>query len=202
MKITAGRVTVLHSQPARFSQPPYSLKQNTRKPSQHDQATYLLGNAFVAFVLLLIATLSTPIIPGLSIANIPLSTPNGNAGNLQLGSWGWCLSMNQSLLLTDYGNGTTHNATAFNGTEGFSGTNTTVKDSLQGLEQLVNSTVRHCSDQRTAGMSYEEAFSQLPIGLKSFRDLNGELPAAYLTANDVMNLLCEYSYVIRVYTSR
>jgi hypothetical protein len=42
---------------------------------------------------IILSTISTPIIKGMSIANIKL-IENGDlsGGNIKLGAWGWCLS--------------------------------------------------------------------------------------------------------------
>jgi hypothetical protein len=52
-----------------------------------NQATYLFLPTFASFMLFLLATLSSPIITGLSIATL-----HSTEGSLSVGEWGWCAS--------------------------------------------------------------------------------------------------------------
>lgn len=62
----------------------------TKPPSKSwdgNQGTYLVFPTFVSFMLVLMATLSIPIVPGLSVANVD----SGGNGTVQFGAWGWCV---------------------------------------------------------------------------------------------------------------
>ncbi|WVF73041.1 hypothetical protein IAT40_007859 [Kwoniella sp. CBS 6097] len=52
-----------------------------------NQATYLFFPVFGAFFLVLLSTLSTPIITGLSIAEVHMGA---EGGRVSVGAWGWC----------------------------------------------------------------------------------------------------------------
>jgi hypothetical protein len=75
MKKTLGPIVVIDTQP------PY-------REWDGNQATYLFFPVFASFVLVLLAGLSTPIIPGINT----ISLDTGINGTLSLGSWGWCTS--------------------------------------------------------------------------------------------------------------
>ena len=58
-----------------------------------NQATYLFSPNFTSMLLIILGTISTPIIKGMSVLNVKLIESEGrSAGNIKLGSWGWCLS--------------------------------------------------------------------------------------------------------------
>ena len=61
------------------------------KGASGKEATYLSMPTMVAFFLVVLSTLSSPIIKGMSLADIK---PKGAAGGgvVQFGSWGWCVS--------------------------------------------------------------------------------------------------------------
>ncbi|WVR00222.1 hypothetical protein IAU59_007364 [Kwoniella sp. CBS 9459] len=68
------------------------ISSNAQLPENYDheknnQATYLFFPIFGAFLLILLSTLSTPIIPGLSIAEINMGVLSGR---VSIGAWGWC----------------------------------------------------------------------------------------------------------------
>ncbi|OCF61180.1 hypothetical protein L486_00825 [Kwoniella mangroviensis CBS 10435] len=104
MKKTLGPVVVIDTNPARFTHNnlPSSTNLNTdgnatKEPKggfwsseddKNNQATYLIFPIFAAFVLILLSSLSTPIIDGLSIANVKVD----GGGTVKVGTWGWCIS--------------------------------------------------------------------------------------------------------------
>ncbi|WRT70297.1 uncharacterized protein IL334_007295 [Kwoniella shivajii] len=64
---------------------------NIHKPDNYDhekqnQAVYLYFPIFIAFLLVLLSNVSTPIIKVLSIANVSM----GVNGTVSIGTWGWC----------------------------------------------------------------------------------------------------------------
>lgn len=61
-----------------------------------NQATYLCFPVFSAFFLNLMAMLSTPIIPGMTVANLAIPL-DGQDGSMHLGNWGWCLTGMQAI---------------------------------------------------------------------------------------------------------
>ncbi|WWD03536.1 hypothetical protein V865_001589 [Kwoniella europaea PYCC6329] len=104
MKKTLGPVVVIDTNPARFTHNnlPSSTNLNTdgnatNEPKgrfwtsgddKNNQATYLFFPIFTAFLLILLSSLSTPIIDGLSIANVKVD----GGGTVKVGTWGWCIS--------------------------------------------------------------------------------------------------------------
>ncbi|WVQ84308.1 hypothetical protein IAT38_006460 [Cryptococcus sp. DSM 104549] len=73
MRKTVGSVVVIDTNPP-------------HRPWDGNQATYLFFPLFSSFLLILIATLSSPIIPGLPVAQIHA----GSNGTVNIGLWGWC----------------------------------------------------------------------------------------------------------------
>lgn len=82
---------------------PYKGKLDNRRQGQGDaytkqrversgsEATYLAIPTTVAFILVLVSTLSTPVIKGMSLADIKPRGADGG-GVVGFGSWGWCVS--------------------------------------------------------------------------------------------------------------
>ena len=64
------------------------LQQAHQDRNKGNQATYLFFPVFVSFVLVLLASLSSPIIHGLSVVNVDLAVD----GHVRFGTWGWCAS--------------------------------------------------------------------------------------------------------------
>jgi hypothetical protein len=105
--LTAGPVVLVSNE--RFKQLPPHLQQ---KADEHrageaetqgwqgfrivpgNQATYLFFPNFASMILIIVSSLSTPVIKGLSLADIHLVSAGGrfDAGTVRLGAWGWCLS--------------------------------------------------------------------------------------------------------------
>lgn len=75
MRKTAGPVVIIDTKPHR----PYQAWDG-------NQATYLFFPIFISFLLVLLASLSDPIIEGLSVVNVDT---HGN-GTVKFGTWGWC----------------------------------------------------------------------------------------------------------------
>jgi hypothetical protein len=103
--ITAGPVTIISNE--RFKQIPMSdaaraeaQKEVTEtqgwsgfRPVPGNQATYLFFPNFTSMLLIILATISTPIIKGMSVLNVKLVESEGmSGGKIKLGAWGWCLS--------------------------------------------------------------------------------------------------------------
>jgi hypothetical protein len=103
--ITAGQVTIVSNE--RFKQPapehPSLSDQRGAEETQGwsgyrtipgNQATYLFFPNFASMVLIIVSSVSTPMIKGLSLADIHLVSAGGkfDAGTVKLGAWGWCLS--------------------------------------------------------------------------------------------------------------
>lgn len=103
--ITAGPVVIVSNE--RFKQVPLvnqevsSDKPATETPGWSgsrvvpgNQATYLFFPNLASMVLIIISSVSTPIIKGLSLADIHMKSAAGasEAGTVKLGAWGWCLS--------------------------------------------------------------------------------------------------------------
>ncbi|WVR07753.1 hypothetical protein IAU60_004796 [Kwoniella sp. DSM 27419] len=94
---TLGPVVVYDTQPSRF-QPdrlPSDMKLTKAPPElttaakdKGNQATWLFFPIFAAFMLALFATLSVPIIGGMSAVTVDM----GTNGSVILGGWGWCAS--------------------------------------------------------------------------------------------------------------
>lgn len=58
-----------------------------------NQATYLFFPNAASMLLIILSTVSTPIIKGMSTVNVNLvESPGMSAGSIKLGAWGWCLS--------------------------------------------------------------------------------------------------------------
>lgn len=107
--LTAGPVTILSNE--RFKQIPMSPEAQARaiaeaeqkasetqgwsgfRPVPGNQATYLFFPNFTSMLLVILATISTPIIKGMSVMEIELAESEGmSSGHIKLGAWGWCLS--------------------------------------------------------------------------------------------------------------
>ncbi|WVW86091.1 hypothetical protein I302_108130 [Kwoniella bestiolae CBS 10118] len=101
MKKSLGPMTLIDTNPPRFTHnnlPSSShVDVDTQKPkgrfwtSEDDtgnQATYLFFPIFASFLLILLSSLSTPIIEGLGIAKIGVE----GGGKVIVGTWGWCIS--------------------------------------------------------------------------------------------------------------
>lgn len=97
---TAGSITVYSTERfqagAETQVPPHSSTHEgeDQKYSRWDvakgnEATYLFFPTAAAFTLVLVSTLSSPIIKGMSLADIK---PTGELGGgvIRFGSWGWC----------------------------------------------------------------------------------------------------------------
>jgi hypothetical protein len=58
-----------------------------------NQATYLFFPNAASMLLIILSTVSTPLIKGMSTINVKLvESPGMSAGAIKLGAWGWCLS--------------------------------------------------------------------------------------------------------------
>ncbi|RXK37769.1 hypothetical protein M231_04925 [Tremella mesenterica] len=77
MKKTLGPITVIDTKPQNA---PY-------RRWNGNQATVLFFPTFAAFLIILLSSLSDPIIPGLTVAEV--KTVNGT---VSFGTWGWCTS--------------------------------------------------------------------------------------------------------------
>ncbi|KAK4687917.1 hypothetical protein P7C73_g2195, partial [Tremellales sp. Uapishka_1] len=154
MKKTMGPITVIDTKPARLAQQPYTRWDG-------NQATYLVFPVFAAFLLGILAILSTPIIPGVTIANIKTES----SGSISFGAWGWCASgyPNLTASIDDI----------------IAGANTS---SPQPLES-------QCSSHRAFGGSMDAQIDQLPPALKDLMIITKEIPASYLIGSGIMHLL-------------
>jgi hypothetical protein len=103
--ITAGPVTILSNE--RFKQIPMSAQALAEaqqeasetqewsgfRPVPGNQATYLFFPNATSMLFIILTTLSTPIIKGMSVLNVKLVESAGmSSGNIKLGAWGWCLT--------------------------------------------------------------------------------------------------------------
>jgi hypothetical protein len=103
--LTAGPVTIITNE--RFKQIPMSDQARTEaqqeasetqgwsgfRPVPGNQATYLFFPNATSMLLVILATLSTPIIKGMSVLNVELVESEGrSSGLIKLGAWGWCVS--------------------------------------------------------------------------------------------------------------
>ena len=103
--ITAGPVTIISNE--RFKQIPMSTEAITeaqQKASETqgwsalrtvpgNQATYLFFPNATSMLFIVLATISTPIIKGMSVLNVKLVESEGmSSGHIKLGAWGWCLT--------------------------------------------------------------------------------------------------------------
>jgi hypothetical protein len=102
--ITAGPVTILSNE--RFKQIPRSAQALAEaqqeasetqgwsglRPVPGNQATYLFFPNATSMLFVILTTLSTPIIKGMSVLNVKLVESEGrSSGNIKLGAWGRCL---------------------------------------------------------------------------------------------------------------
>lgn len=63
------------------------------RPVPGNQATYLFFPNFTSMLLVILSTVSTPLIKGMSVVNVKLVESEGmSGGHIKLGAWGWCLS--------------------------------------------------------------------------------------------------------------
>jgi hypothetical protein len=103
--ITAGPVTIFTDE--RFKQIPMSAQALAEaqqeasetqgwsgfRPVPGNQATYLFFPNATSMLFVILTTLSTPIIKGMSVVNVKLVESEGkSSGNIKLGAWGWCLT--------------------------------------------------------------------------------------------------------------
>jgi hypothetical protein len=103
--ITAGPVTILSNE--RFKQIPMSAQAlaeaqqaasesegwSAFRPVPGNQATYLFFPNATSMLFVILTTLSTPIIKGMSVLNVRLVGGEGmSSGSIKLGAWGWCLT--------------------------------------------------------------------------------------------------------------
>ena len=101
--ITAGPVTIISNK--RFKQIPMSAEaQDQEKASETqgwsalrtvpgNQVTYLFFPNATSMLFIVLATISTPIIKGMSVLNVQLVENEGmSPGHIKLGAWGWCLT--------------------------------------------------------------------------------------------------------------
>jgi hypothetical protein len=103
--ITAGPVTIFTDE--RFKQIPMSVQALAEaqqeasetqgwsgfRPVPGNQATYLFFPNATSMLFVILTTLSTPIIKGMSVLNVKIVESEGmSSGNIKLGAWGWCLT--------------------------------------------------------------------------------------------------------------
>lgn len=83
--MTAAPVTIIDTKP------PY----RTWRAWDGNQATYLFFPVFIAFLLVLLSTLSDPIIPGMSVVDVHGHVKghehDHDHGKVRFGTWGWCV---------------------------------------------------------------------------------------------------------------
>jgi hypothetical protein len=111
--VTAGPVTIISNE--RFKQIPMSAEAQAQarartlaeanheasetqgwsgfRPVPGNQATYLFFPNATSMLLIILGTLSTPIIKGMSVMQVKLVESEGmSSGTIKLGAWGWCVS--------------------------------------------------------------------------------------------------------------
>lgn len=91
--ITAGPIIIMSNQRFQPSSVPEKEKQgySVWQIVKGNEATYLFFPTAAAFFMVVLSSLSSPIIPGMSLADIK---PQGElaGGVVRFGSWGWCVS--------------------------------------------------------------------------------------------------------------
>jgi hypothetical protein len=171
--LTAGTVTIISNDqhnraPLGSATTPASETQGWSgfKRVPGNQATYLFFPNAASMLLVILSTVSTPIIKGMSTINVKLvESPGMSAGAIKLGAWGWCLSgLNDFPYVPFF--------------------------SPVSIRTKLTCTRDQCSARREVGGTFEYLSQVLPNSLKPLQAIGGAVPKPYMAASDALDIIC------------